>query len=327
MIEADVIVVGGGPAGSSCAWRLRRYGIEPLVLDRAEFPRLKLCAGWITPEVVRDLEIDPARYPHSFLTFERLRNQVGPLRFSVRTTQHSIRRIEFDHWLLQRSGARVVTHQVKRIAREGEYWVLDDRFRCRWLVGAGGTRCPVYRTLFKDSHPRDPGRQVAVLEAEFPCAWSDPDCRLWFFRDRLPGYSWYVPKAGGHLNIGVGGLAERLARSERTLAAHWERLVADLRAAGLLTAEPPAPQGYTYYTADPRGTPLLPERDGAILVGDAASLATVDLCEGIGPAVASGILAAERIAGAAARPAPRPTVPTLSLGRAGSLLPRLYALV
>ncbi len=49
MIERDVIIVGGGPAGSSCAWRLARHGVKPLVLDRASFPRLKLCAGWITP--------------------------------------------------------------------------------------------------------------------------------------------------------------------------------------------------------------------------------------------------------------------------------------
>jgi flavin-dependent dehydrogenase len=53
--SADVIIVGGGPAGSSCAWSLKRQGVDCLVLDKEPFPRGKPCAGWITPEVVEDL--------------------------------------------------------------------------------------------------------------------------------------------------------------------------------------------------------------------------------------------------------------------------------
>lgn len=53
MITAETIIVGGGPAGSSCAWRLRQLGGDCIVLDRQSFPRVKLCAGWITPAVVR----------------------------------------------------------------------------------------------------------------------------------------------------------------------------------------------------------------------------------------------------------------------------------
>src|SRR5260370_16541725 len=64
MRSAEAIVVGGGPAGSAAATRLRAAGIDVLVLDKEEFPRQKLCAGWITPEVVRDLRLDIAAYPH-----------------------------------------------------------------------------------------------------------------------------------------------------------------------------------------------------------------------------------------------------------------------
>ena len=106
LITVDTIIVGGGPAGSSCAWRLGKRGVDCLVLDRAEFPRLKLCAGWVTPQVLRDLEIEPGEYPFSFLTFESLRLQLQGPGLSLRTRQHSIRRIEFDAWLLQRPAAR-----------------------------------------------------------------------------------------------------------------------------------------------------------------------------------------------------------------------------
>ena len=58
----DVLIVGGGPAGSACARRLREAGLDVVVIDKAVFPRDKVCAGWITPQVVEDLQIDPDRY-------------------------------------------------------------------------------------------------------------------------------------------------------------------------------------------------------------------------------------------------------------------------
>ena len=72
MQTADAIVVGGGPAGSSCAWKLREAGLDVIVLDRAKFPRCKLCAGWVTPEALSDLELDPRDYPLSLMTFDEL---------------------------------------------------------------------------------------------------------------------------------------------------------------------------------------------------------------------------------------------------------------
>ena len=62
MQETDVIIVGGGPAGSTCAGKLRAGGLDVLIVDKAEFPRSKLCSGWITPGVVDDLELDVEDY-------------------------------------------------------------------------------------------------------------------------------------------------------------------------------------------------------------------------------------------------------------------------
>ena len=109
MRSCDVLIVGGGPAGSTAAWQLRRAGADVLVLDRERFPRLKLCAGWITPEVVHDLALDIGSYPHRLLTFPRLRVHMGRWHVPVPCVQHSIRRFEFDAWLLERSG--VVAHR------------------------------------------------------------------------------------------------------------------------------------------------------------------------------------------------------------------------
>ena len=59
MRRCDAVVVGGGPAGSSCAWALRRAGADVVVLDRASCPRTPCRAGWVTPAVVSALALRP----------------------------------------------------------------------------------------------------------------------------------------------------------------------------------------------------------------------------------------------------------------------------
>ncbi|HEX9030168.1 MAG TPA: FAD-dependent oxidoreductase, partial [Anaerolineales bacterium] len=128
MIQTDVIIVGGGPAGSACAWRLRQNNINCLVLDQQPFPRFKPCAGWITPQVVKDLALDPAEYSHGFTTFDALYVSIHGVKFKLRTRQHAIRRYEFDDWLLKRSGAPVVTHTVKSITPTDGMYVVDGAY-------------------------------------------------------------------------------------------------------------------------------------------------------------------------------------------------------
>lgn len=291
METVEVLIVGGGPAGSTCAWQLTRSGVDCLVLDKSPFPRTKLCAGWITPEVVEDLEL--ADYPRGLMTFERIHVHAKGLGLALRGPQHSIRRYEFDAWLLERSGAPVHTHEVRRIRREAGWYVVDDAWRARYLVGAGGTRCPVYRELFREANPRVKELQAATLEHEFPFEWKEGDCHLWFFDKGLPGYSWYVPKSGGHLNLGIGAVSERLKPGGRNIKVHWEGFLDKLRHRGVINGAEPKPRGYSYFL---RGPVEVVRRDNAFITGDAAGLATRDMCEGIGPAVKSGMMAARAIA-------------------------------
>jgi len=70
MDSCDVLVVGGGPAGSTCAWKLCQAGLDVMVLDAAVFPRDKVCAGWVTPGVFRLLDLDPSEYRATGLTIQ-----------------------------------------------------------------------------------------------------------------------------------------------------------------------------------------------------------------------------------------------------------------
>jgi len=321
MRSCDVLIVGGGPAGSTAAWQLRRAGADVLLLDRERFPRTKLCAGWITPEVVRDLAMDLASYPHRLLTFPRLRVHLGRLHVPVPCVQYSIRRFEFDAWLLERSGAEVVQHNVRHITAVSDGYLIDGEYRCRHLIGAGGTRCPVYRELFRELNPRESALQIVTLEHEIPYDWSDADCYLWFFEQGLPGYSWYVPKEHGWLNVGVGAIAERMKARGQDIRAHWAHLVATLEPR-LAPQAQYDPTGYSYYL---RGKVEVVRRENAFIAGDAAGLASRDLGEGIGPAIRSGLRAARAIL--ANEPYHLDDVTGLSVGSiARSMLGRLTAL-
>ena len=292
MIESEVIIVGGGPAGSTCAWKLLQNSIPTLILDKSTFPRQKLCAGWITPRVFRDLQFDADDYPGSLLTFRRLNYHFFDRKIPVRTCQYSIRRFEFDEWLVQRSGCEVIQHAVQHIVRKNGHYIIDEKFRCKYLIGAGGTHCRVYRTFFKPMHPRIRKNQITTLEEEFPYDYQDPECYLWYFDHGLRGYSWYVPKGNRFLNVGIGGKLHGLKNKGETIRQHWQLLVQKLLDRGLVKPREFKPKGYNYYIREKAANTQI---GNAYIIGDAAGLASVDMGEGIGPAIKSGLLAADAI--------------------------------
>ncbi len=289
---ADAIVIGGGPAGSTCAWKLRAAGVDVLVLDRAIFPRLKLCAGWVTPEALLDLEIDPEASPLNMVAFDKLVLHWNGHTVNLPTRQYSIRRYEFDDFLLRRSAARIEQHNVREIYRDGSDYIVDGRYRARYIVGAGGTACPVYRSFFRTLNARSSQSQIAAYEQEFPYDWRDPSCHLWFFDDGLPGYAWYVPKANGYINIGLGGAADKIKLRGGHVRDYWRSLVTKLERQDLVCYDGYDPRGYSYYLRDNVDVVQL---DNAYIAGDSVGLATRDMGEGIGPAISSGLLAAQSI--------------------------------
>jgi menaquinone-9 beta-reductase len=295
----ETIIVGGGPAGSTCARRLIQNSRQALVLDKARFPRLKLCAGWVTSKAMRDLGFTPADYPHPILELD-IRTHFFSLPialnwFPTAGPNYSIRRVEFDAWLLERSGAEVLEHEVKTIRREGEHYVIDDKFSCRYLVGAGGTMCPARRTFFSDGWKKS--RRIVTLEKEFAYPARADACHLYFFRRGLVGYAWIVPKGDGFVNIGLGGKAKYFKSSGSKIQSHFRAFLDDLvrdKHLDAATAENIRETGHPYYLFERQGEI---KRDNCFLIGDSAGLASVDLGEGIGPAVESGLMAAGEILG------------------------------
>ncbi len=288
----DVIIVGGGPAGSSAARKLVRGGKKVLILDKYSFPRLKLCAGWITPETVRDLELDFTSYTGGIKKYNKLHFYIKGIHIPLPTTQYSIRRYELDDYLLRNSGADFELHKVKEIVNHKGKFVIDGLYESEYLIGAGGTNCPVYHTFFKEINPRSYDDEITTIEEEFPYDWKDPECRLWFMENKLTGYSWYVPKENGFLNVGIGGTLNGMKKNGMTIRDHWKLFTEKLKKKGLVTDYDFHARGYSYFL---RKRVNKVRSGNAFIVGDAVGLATLDMGEGIGPSVKSGLLAADSI--------------------------------
>jgi geranylgeranyl reductase family protein len=298
MESCDVLIVGGGPAGSSCARRLRRAGLDVAVIDRAAFPRDKVCAGWITPQVVAALDIDVADYANgrTFQPVTTFRTGLIGAAGSVETrydaaVSFGIRRTEFDHYLLERSGARLkLGKPVSRIQRVGTRWIVNAAVSAPMLVGAGGHFCPVARYLNPDAST---GNLVIAQEAEFPIDSGDASWRLapgipeLYFSHDLNGYGWCFRK-GAYLNIGLGRLDRHGVKS--AVAEFVDFLRVQRKVPGRATWRW---CGHAYLVEGLR--PRRATGEGVLLAGDAAGLAVPQSGEGIWPAVRSGLLAASAI--------------------------------
>jgi len=115
---------------------------------------------------------------------------------------------------------------------------------------------------------------------------------LWFLQNGLPGYAWYVPKANGIVNVGVGASERKLKENDDSLKKHWPLLVDKLNSMHLISPREYKPFGHSYFL---RGRNKNIRSGNAFVAGDAAGLATVDMGEGIGPAIQSGLRVAESI--------------------------------
>ncbi|HKK99211.1 MAG TPA: NAD(P)/FAD-dependent oxidoreductase [Desulfotignum sp.] len=292
MVQADVIIVGAGPAGAACAARLKKRGMDVMILEKQVFPRPKLCAGWITPNVFDSLECPPEAYPYALTHIRRMHFHLFGIRVPVKTHQYAIRRMEFDQWLVRRANVPMHTHPVKQIRKNRSGFVIDDQFECRYLVGAGGTHCPVRRTFVDPLQRRPEQALISAVEKEFQGRCRRRECHIWYLDRGLPGYAWYLPKKDGWINIGIGGKQHRLASRGTTIMMHWHNFVHRLLHQGFLDQPLDNPKGHTYFL---RHKPVTPGPEKVFVIGDAAGLSTRDMGEGIHAAVQSGIAAAEAI--------------------------------
>jgi geranylgeranyl reductase family protein len=283
----DVVVVGGGPAGAACAAAARRASptARVLVLDRADFPRDKVCGDGIAPEaldVLAGLGLDPAGLTDGYPALPRLRLR-SPGGAEVERAMHRpasvVPRAVFDARLLTdalASGVEFRRLTVRRLDVRPTHVEIDGLLRASVVVGADGAESVVRRSL--GIAPNRDDRMAIAIRGYAP-GGTDGVQVITTTEQRWPAYAWSFPLGDGRANVGYGELvSSRVTRGG--LLGGLARLLPGVEAADLKAHRLPLSTGR------PR------QPDGRVLLaGDAASLINPLTGEGIFYAVLSGALA------------------------------------
>jgi geranylgeranyl reductase family protein len=324
--DADAIVVGGGPAGAAAAARLAARGFRTVLIDRASFPRDKVCGDFVGPTALAELADLGVAQAEAF----RATSKMDDLALHVDGDQLTVMgipqvdglpgygrvipRLQLDAWILdaaRQAGATIldgrkvtaVQQAPDAITVRGQSAAGPWQLSTRLLLGADGSNSMVARTL----HGGVPARQDRIMavrayfdDVDGPASQGD----VCFRSDSFPGYYWLFPAGGGSANLGVGMLASTYPQSGRNLREMLLRLIAEdaslryrLRGARMRGKV----LGHPLTTYNPR-LPLTGDR--VMLLGDAAGLINPLNGEGIQYAlhsarwaagIAADCLAADRL--------------------------------
>jgi menaquinone-9 beta-reductase len=335
--DADVIVVGAGPAGSATAFYLAQAGLDVLLLEKTAFPREKVCGDGLTPRAVKCLikmgvktsaadgwiqnkglriigggvriEV-PWPELSNFPGFGLVRTRLGFDETLVRTAQAAgarlLERTTVTGPVLDETTGRIVGvtahHQPPGAADPG----VDRTYRARLVVAADGnsSRLSVAMGLRKrDDRPLGVAVRTYYASPRHDDDYLEAWLELWDGGKLLPGYGWIFGVGDGTSNVGLGLLNTSEAFQHTDYRALLGRWLAGMPADwGLVEENRTQPVRGAVLPMGFNRTPHYTR--GMLLAGDAGGMVNPFNGEGIAYAMEAGEIAAEVIAQALARQSP-----------------------
>jgi geranylgeranyl reductase family protein len=314
----DLIIVGGGPAGSTAAIYAAKNGLKTLLVDKQKFPRDKICGDALSGKsvtILREMEL-----------LEKVQNLPGAsvqsiifsspnhasFRVDLNRTQLKnipkgfvVRRQYFDNMLFNE--AKRVTYTtlenfrvtgvlkdngtVNGITGTNLHTNTPHKFRGKMILGADGYKSIVARNLGLYDH--DPFHWVVALRCYYKNVKDLTDqIELHYIDEVIPGYFWIFPIENGYANIGIGMLYAYIKERNVDLNRALDNAIrSDYFRDRFKDAHPlEKPIGWNLPVGSKRRKSY---GNGFLLLGDAAGLIDPFTGEGIGNAMYSGKYAAE----------------------------------
>ncbi len=309
--STDLLIIGGGPAGSAAAIEAGRAGLDVVLIDKATFPREKCCGDGLTASALRHLEalgLDPVSVP-SWQPVDDVRvvspsgrQMLLPLPKGQGHFSVVARRSELDHALLElarRHRAQVYEGVELTGLRQDDDGVMattsHGEIRAAAVIAADGMWSPArkYLGLAPEAYRGEWHAFRQYVRNVAPAA--QRELIVWFDADLLPGYIWSFPLADGSANIGFGiqrGRNHRIQEMKKL----WLDILDRPHIAAVLgpDAEPEGPHKAWPIPARLGELPITAGR--VFFVGDAVAATDPMTGEGIGQAIETGRHAAQRIA-------------------------------
>ena len=288
----DVVIVGAGPSGTSCAYNIKRFNSQAsvLLLDKADFPRYKPCGGGVSPEVQNyfDFDLMPG--------IDSVCNEVvmianGKQISSDKHLLWMVRREKFDNFLLEQSrliGVDFINScEVKEITQESNQAKLLTslgEFSAKVIVIAEGGLGKLAKKMGYTVN----NTVLAGLEYEHYTQKLDGKLYIDFdYNDS--GYAWNFPKSDG-LSLGIGGFVKGQEKGRVGLP---QKLKNYSRQFEVNEFDKNNFHGHPILLYSGRQKLV---HDNVVMIGEIAGCVDSLTAEGIRPAIKSGFLAAKVIA-------------------------------
>jgi geranylgeranyl reductase family protein len=311
--HVDVIITGAGPAGSTCALALKNKGLSVALIDKAVFPRDKVCGDAVSSIAKRILrQIDPTLEtdlldfaPKTNITKAKLYSpRFASLEIAFSKVGHCIRRTDFDNWLFQKAIDKHDNLTVIQNCMVKDVETNDDgvavtfqngsRMRGKLLIACDGAHSVATKKLagikvdkkHYSGAVRQYYRNIKGLEGNA--------LEVYFLKDFLPGYFWIFPLSDNEANVGFGMLSSTIAQHKIDLKASMNHIIQQIpEVADRFKDATPLDDIKGF------GLPLGSKKyhisgNRFMLCGDAASLIDPFSGEGIETAMESGKFAAEQ---------------------------------
>ncbi len=302
----DVIVIGGGPAGSSFSYHAARLGLSVLLVDKRKRGQYKCCAGGMMNQARSLVNLPSEIIEREISGFMLVSPDGNVAEFDFgRVVGLTICRASFDSWMLSRAedtGAKVLNgRKVERIEFEEDgvhVEILDgESFRSQAVIGAFGVSSNLHRQFGEQMPEIILGVQVELQMEEGAVSTLIGDRTEFYFNSDYTesGYCWIFPKRQG-VSVGLVDSLRSRGKKERLL----RFIESDPIASRKLRGARPIPIGDRIFHAAPIPNSIARKTYGErfLLVGDAAGFIYPATSEGIYYALKSGELAAQTIVGA-----------------------------